>query len=432
MAESKKPPRIRVNESIDDRGLEYISVALIGNVDSGKSSTVGTLISDLRDDGNGSARKFVFVHQHEKESGRTSDISQRYIKKENRIVTFIDLAGHEKYLKTTLNGLTACHPDFAIVCISDKITAMTKEHMGLCIALNIPFVINFTKIDMITQRLTAELIANCKSILLKNGKVLIETPDEAMIEKYIHNQHKKIVPFIRTSNKSGEGLNLINRYILKMPRRPRLNPSGFLTEHVYNVTGFGTVLSGFSGIDISIGDVLYMGPFENGSFIQVSIKSIHNNSRFNIEKLPANSTGCLAIGLKAKDQKFVPRKGTILCKESPKSLCVAFEAQVQILHHTTTIKPNYTTYINCGALREAVRFIGLFNAKGESLDCARSGDNIIIRMTFLKKNLNYLDIGQELVFRENHTKGVGYVTKLILNNVSRETYSDETIEKNKQ
>ena len=46
-----------------------------------------------------------------------------------RIVTFIDLAGHEKYLKTTIAGLTGCFPDYAIVVINSLagITKMTKE-----------------------------------------------------------------------------------------------------------------------------------------------------------------------------------------------------------------------------------------------------------------------------------------------------------------
>ena len=38
-------------------------------------------------------------HPHEKESGRTSDVSQLYVQNEGNVIDFIDLAGHEKYLK---------------------------------------------------------------------------------------------------------------------------------------------------------------------------------------------------------------------------------------------------------------------------------------------------------------------------------------------
>ena len=69
-----------------------IRIAILGNVDSGKSTLVSTVTYKINDDGRGSAREKVFKHKHEKETGRTSDISYRYMKiNENKYVTFIDL-----------------------------------------------------------------------------------------------------------------------------------------------------------------------------------------------------------------------------------------------------------------------------------------------------------------------------------------------------
>ena len=65
-------------EPIDATGLTELTVAIIGSVDSGKSSTIGTLISGVPDDGNGLSRSLVFMHPHERKSGRTSDISYQY------------------------------------------------------------------------------------------------------------------------------------------------------------------------------------------------------------------------------------------------------------------------------------------------------------------------------------------------------------------
>lgn len=50
----------------------------------------------------------------------------------SKIINFIDLAGHEKYLKTTVFGLTGHAPDFAMLMIGANmgITGMTKEHLG--------------------------------------------------------------------------------------------------------------------------------------------------------------------------------------------------------------------------------------------------------------------------------------------------------------
>ena len=59
--------------------MEEIRICVMGNVDSAKSTIISTLTHKILDDGRGLARKRVFKHKHEQESGRTSDISFKYI-----------------------------------------------------------------------------------------------------------------------------------------------------------------------------------------------------------------------------------------------------------------------------------------------------------------------------------------------------------------
>ena len=54
----------------------YIRIALVGNVDSGKSTIVGVLTKGLLDNGRGSSREKVFNYPHETTTGRTSSIAQ--------------------------------------------------------------------------------------------------------------------------------------------------------------------------------------------------------------------------------------------------------------------------------------------------------------------------------------------------------------------
>ena len=49
-----------------------VRIAVIGNVDSGKSTMIGVLTSGECDDGRGSARSRILRHNHEKSNGRTS------------------------------------------------------------------------------------------------------------------------------------------------------------------------------------------------------------------------------------------------------------------------------------------------------------------------------------------------------------------------
>lgn len=60
----------------DGRMPLELRIAVIGNVDSGKSTMVGVLTRNMLDNGRGSARSKVFKHSHEDQSGRTSAIGQ--------------------------------------------------------------------------------------------------------------------------------------------------------------------------------------------------------------------------------------------------------------------------------------------------------------------------------------------------------------------
>lgn len=49
-------------------------VAVVGNVDAGKSTLLGVLTHGELDNGRGHARLKLFRHKHEMESGRTSSV----------------------------------------------------------------------------------------------------------------------------------------------------------------------------------------------------------------------------------------------------------------------------------------------------------------------------------------------------------------------
>ena len=64
----------------------------------------------------------------------------RVCEKSSKVITFIDLAGHEKYLKTTVFGMTGHAPDFGMLMVGANagVVGMTKEHLGLALALSVP------------------------------------------------------------------------------------------------------------------------------------------------------------------------------------------------------------------------------------------------------------------------------------------------------
>lgn len=63
-----------LEQAMSDRDMNDVRVAVIGNVDSGKSTLVGVMSKDIKDDGRGLARQQVFNFGHEAANGRTSSI----------------------------------------------------------------------------------------------------------------------------------------------------------------------------------------------------------------------------------------------------------------------------------------------------------------------------------------------------------------------
>lgn len=59
-----------------------------------------------------------------------------------------DLAGHEKYLKTTLYGLTSGAPSCVILIVGANagLIGMSKEHLAIALALSVPVVVCITKV----------------------------------------------------------------------------------------------------------------------------------------------------------------------------------------------------------------------------------------------------------------------------------------------
>lgn len=131
-----------VRSKVDDKDFTEIRVAVVGNVDAGKSTLLGVLTHGELDNGRGFARQRLFRHKHEIESGRTSSVGNdilgfdsvgnvvnkpckqsgtldwvKICEKSAKVITFIDLAGHEKYLKTTVFGMTGHAPDFGMLMV---------------------------------------------------------------------------------------------------------------------------------------------------------------------------------------------------------------------------------------------------------------------------------------------------------------------------
>jgi GTPase len=173
MKKLQQYPEIKSNPVSQEEALiTDKAFVVVGNVDAGKSTLIGTLITDINDDGRGSARLQVAKHKHEIISGRTSDISTKILKfKNGKTATLIDLCGHNKYFTTTASGISGMMPDYAIVVASPSrgVCEMTQQHFKMLMSYNIPVMIVITHIDMAIEK-SCEIIDKKITELCKTYK----------------------------------------------------------------------------------------------------------------------------------------------------------------------------------------------------------------------------------------------------------------------
>ena len=402
--------------------MNTIKIALIGNVDSGKSTLTSVLVNDGLDDGKGLARKNIFTHPHEKVSGRTSAITMKFTDISNQNFCFIDLCGHEKYLKTTLFGLNLVKPDccFLMIGANMGVSRMTLQHYLTVAALGFPVVIILTKIDITPLHILKQTIQQMESMCKRIKRVLIECKNPDTIVPI----STMIVPYIRTSNVSGEGINMIKSLLGKISNSTKTlsgikssdDGGEFLIDNIYNVKGVGLVLSGFVQEGVIKNNDKYLLCLPHSSReVEVSVKSIQDVSDEPIEKLESGQHGTILIKDRLKQlRKQDIRRGNVLLSRDRCELSREFLACIYIFHHQTTIKnktekkAGYQCIINCNGIRQSAEFIQT-NKHGGIL---RSHDRCRAKFRFMYHD-EYMKPGALFSFREGGTIGVGKVIKPI-------------------
>mmetsp|Transcript_521 Transcript_521/g.1784 ORF Transcript_521/g.1784 Transcript_521/m.1784 type:complete len:553 (+) Transcript_521:333-1991(+) len=423
-----------IPESIEE--YHDLRIAVAGNVDSGKSTLVGVLTGcGNLDNGRGRARSQIFTHKHEIESGRTSCVSQQImgfsssgevinytsirnlswhdvVDKASKVVTFFDLAGHERYLKTTLFGLTAHAPDYCMLLVGANmgVLRMTKEHLSIALALKVPVFVVVTKIDIAPEHVREQTISQIMRLFKSSRKmpVLIKKDDQvSMAAKNMVND--RVVPIFTVSNVTGDGLENLRSFLNLVSSRQHWSefvdqPAEFRIDETFMVQGVGTVVAGTatSG-SISAGQWLSLGPDGNGKFTKVQVKSVHYK-RVPVKRVVAGQAGALAL---KKIKRSSVRKGMVLLDLTMRAGAVwSFKAEVMILYHGTTIKENYQPIIHCVTVRQAAKVINM------ETEVIRTGDraNITFRFMYYPE---YIKEGSRFVFREGRTKGIGKITSII-------------------
>eukprot|EP01147_Barroeca_monosierra_P008542 gene8542-989_t len=431
-----------------------VRIAVVGNVDAGKSTLLGVLTHNVLDNGRGLSRQKLFRHQHEMETGRTSSVSHNILGFDSKgnivnkpghdnrldwvqictdaskdcgtaiyiampvlivpmrhvfqVTTFIDLAGHERYLKTTVFGLTGHAPQYSMLMIGAN--AGIVEHLGLSLALQVPLYVVVTKIDMCPENILQATIKLLQKILKSPGckkiPMMVKSMDDAIVAA-TNFVTTRICPIFQVSNVTGESLDLLKAFINLLQPSVCNNEQGsteFQIDDIFSVPGVGTVVSGYlrQGA-IRLNDTVKLGPDALGNYQTTVIKGIHRR-RLPTSEVKAGQTGSLCL---KKVKRSAIRKGMVLvAKDSEPIATREFEGEILVLHHPTTISSRYQAMVHCGSIRQTATIVNL------DQEHIRTGDKATATFRFIN-HPEFLHVGDKIVFREGRTKAIGTVTKLL-------------------
>ena len=430
-----------VDDTIETR------IAVVGNVDAGKSTLLGVLVKGVLDDGRGKTRVNLFRHKHEVESGRTSSVGMEIMgfdtkgevvvsgvpgrklsweeigKRSAKVISFTDLAGHERYLRTTVFGLLSSEPNYCLLMVAanNGLIGMSKEHLGIALALNVPVMVVITKIDICPPQILQQTITQLTKILKSPGArkipIFIKNREDC-INTATQFVSQRICPIFQVSNVTGESLDLVREFLNILPHHGKYDveaPFEFHINDTFSVPFVGTVVSGVvkSGV-VHAGDTVLVGPDSLGQFTSTTIRSIERK-RIPVSVCSAGQSASFALRrVRRKDVRkgmvVLPSKSEAGAGGASSSVTQPkvhreFVAEVLILSHATTIRTKYQAMLHVGPVSQTCAIIDI------DRPYIRTGDRATVAFKFVQRP-EFLCVGDRILFREGRTKGLGIVKEV--------------------
>jgi selenocysteine-specific elongation factor len=217
MSGPRKPTSAFPKDRFDEP--KYCLVGTAGHIDHGKSALVRELTGTDPD-----------RLQEEKDRGITIDLGFAHMSMGDGLhVGFVDVPGHERFLKNMLAGIGGIDAVMLVVAADESIMPQTREHFAICKLLGIrDGMVAITKCDLVDEEI-ADLVE------LEVRELLADTPlSEAAI--------------VRTSIETGLGLEDVqtelSALLSRAPDRPAEGLLRLPVDRVFTVRGFGTVVTG--------------------------------------------------------------------------------------------------------------------------------------------------------------------------------------------
>jgi len=121
-------------------------------------------------------------------------------------------------------GLVGLLPDYCMIIVGANmgVSKMTKEHLGITLALKIPLFIVITKIDIAPRQVYEDTLNKIKTIMSspKIGKAPVVVKDGDDVQDFADKLNtNRLTPIFSISNVTGEGLPKLKEFLSHVQSR---------------------------------------------------------------------------------------------------------------------------------------------------------------------------------------------------------------------
>ncbi len=213
-----------------------VVVGTAGHIDHGKSALVMALTGKDPD-----------RLEEEKRRGITIELGYVFMPlQQGRILSFIDVPGHEKFVRTMVAGVATVDMFLLVVSADEGVMPQTTEHLDILRLLEVDKgVVALSKCDLVEEEL--------------------QDLAEEEVREALQGTPAQDAPIIRISAVTGQGIESLKELLEEMAGQIIERDSGknfrMPVDRIFTLKGFGTIVcgTGLSGT-VSIGDTLELQP----------------------------------------------------------------------------------------------------------------------------------------------------------------------------
>jgi selenocysteine-specific elongation factor len=322
--------------------MTNIVLGTAGHIDHGKSSLVRALTGIDPD-----------RLKEEKARGITIELGFAHTTIGETRVAFVDVPGHERFVRTMLAGVGGIDCVLLIVAADESVMPQTREHFDICRLLRIPRgIIVLTKADL----------ADADTIALVRDEV-----GELVAGSFLER-----APIIEVSSASGAGLDRLRDAIVaeaaRVSSRSRDGAARLPIDRAFSMKGFGTVITGtlVSGT-VSVDGELVVQP----GGLQVKVRGVQVHGRPAAEAVAGQRT---AINLGGVDVGDVSR-GETLMAAGTLSVTRRVDAEIDVLPSAKPVKHGARVRIHNGT----AEVLGRISIAGSAAEIA-PGSSALVRL----------------------------------------------------